>query len=85
MKYTDASGGQFTSWQPNCSLTQDLQDKYGVKDSNEFRRFLQQNAEKIIKDMAESASKCVDDIECKSCPVCKKALDWAPKASNDDL
>jgi len=73
MRFTDSSGRQFTSYQPNCSMNLDLQKKYMPNGNhNDFRYYLQQNAEKIIADLSKT------NESSKICPVCSKALDYKP-------
>lgn len=66
-----SDGRSFTSYQPSCQLNNNLKEKYKVKNSYEFRHFLQKNAIEIMKDN-------VPDMSCTLCPVCKSALDWSP-------
>ncbi len=70
-----ADGRQFTSYEPACLLHDFLHDKYAPKlNSNDFRNYLQQNAEKLQKDFAD----CTKQENCKFCPVCAQALDYKP-------
>lgn len=62
----------FTDYRPNCVLTNSLQQKAGIKDSNEFRKYLQQNALNIIK----SNKDCIPLKNCELCPVCKNVLQY---------
>jgi len=74
MKFVDASGrgvGEFYS--PNCSLNASLQQKYNTSDSHAFRYFLQQNAEKVMKDLQPN-----EDSKCKTCPVCQSSIEYKP-------
>ena len=48
MRYVMADGREFTSYEPSCSYYQYLRNKYAPKLSdNDFRFFLQKNAEKL--------------------------------------
>jgi len=76
-KFPMADGREFTNFLPSCELNNQIQKKYDVKDGHQYRYFLQQNAEKIIKDMAD----CANKQDCKMCPVCKSALEWKPDSS----
>lgn len=66
-----SDGREFTSYHAACNLNTWLQEKYNIKDSHQYRQFLQANAEKVMKDLAE----CDPKSECVLCPVCKLALD----------
>jgi hypothetical protein len=73
MKYSMADGRQFTSYEPACSLHDFLRNKYAPNlNNNEFRNYLQKNAEKLQKDFAD----CSKTADCQFCPVCKAALDY---------
>jgi len=72
-KFVMSDGRSFTSYQPSCQLNADLQEKYKVKNSHEFRYYLQKNAEAIMKDNISNSDKM-----CTLCPVCKSALEWKP-------
>lgn len=75
MRYVMADGREFTSYEPSCSYYQYLRNKYAPKLSdNDFRFFLQKNAEKLQKDFAD----CSKKQDCKFCPVCKAAIDYSP-------
>ena len=67
-----SDGRQFTNFQPACELNKMLQQKYEIKDSHAYRYFLQANAEKVMKDLAQCEA---TNPDCSVCPVCKAALD----------
>jgi hypothetical protein len=73
MRFIDASGRQFTDYNPNCELNRAIQRKNNITNSHEYRAFLQKNAEELMKNF----SKSVDTTEggCKFCPVCQAAMD----------
>lgn len=73
-KYTMSDKRVFTDYHPSCELNKLLQEKYNVKNSHEYRLFLQKNAEKIMKEF----SKNTNQEECKLCPVCGKAVEYKP-------
>jgi hypothetical protein len=64
-----ADGRAFTIYSPSCSLNQYYQQKYNLKDSNEYRQFLQKNADKLREEM----EKCLPKDDCDICPVCKRS------------
>jgi hypothetical protein len=73
MKYAMADG-RMTSYEPNCSLNLRVQQKYNIKGDNihDYRKFLQQNANQIIKDFDDNTGAC------KLCPVCQSSLTYKP-------
>lgn len=75
-KYVMSDGREFTDYTPSCALNQMLQRKYKVEDAHKYRYFLQQNAERVMKDLAD----CDTKRDCILCPVCKQALDYKPQA-----
>lgn len=68
-KFVMSDGRQFTDYNPACSLNDAIQKQNNIKNSHEYRRFLQTNAERLIKDIPQTLEKC------SICPVCQKALD----------
>lgn len=66
--------GVNTSYIPSCELNYNIQEKYNIKDTHDFRYFLQQNSEKIKQD---NDSKPIET--CKTCPVCSESLTYLPK------
>jgi len=74
-KFVMSDGRMFTDYQPSCDLNNYIQNKYQIKNSHEYRIFLQKNAEQIMKDMTQ----CNEGTECKICPICKEAIDYKPQ------
>jgi hypothetical protein len=72
-KYTMEDGRSFTSYVSNCALNEMLQKKYNIKNSHEFRYYLQANADTIKKDLYD-----IDGQVCEVCPICKKAMEYNP-------
>lgn len=66
-------GRVFTDYRPNCEINTSLQQKTGVKNSHEFRKYLQDNGEEIMKRNREANRQ-----DCSICPVCQMALDYKP-------
>ncbi len=73
-KYVMSDGRFTTSYQPACEFNQNIQKKYNVGSSHEYRYFLQQNAEKLIKELHVQAPDC----DARVCPECQKALSYKP-------
>ena len=73
MKYVMSDARVFTSYLPNCELNAVLQKQYGAKDLHAYRYFLQQNADKVMKDTS------IGTDDCKFCPVCEASLSYRPK------
>lgn len=73
-KYVMSDGRVFTDYNPSCSFNKMLQEKYKLKDSHEYRAFLQKNANTLIKEF----NKYDLEAPCRTCPVCQKALDYKP-------
>lgn len=71
-KFVSEDGRAFTDYNPNCELNNYIQKKYDIKNSHEYRAFLQANATKLMKDL------CTQKEDCKFCPVCKAALEYKP-------
>ena len=57
-------------YRPNCVITKSMKEKAGITDDNDFRKYLKNNAVKIITSNRE----CIPYKECSLCPTCKKAL-----------
>ena len=70
-KFVMSDGREFTDFQPSCTLNEMMQKKYNVNNSHEYRYYLQKNAEKVMKDLAD----CDTNRDCILCPVCKQSLD----------
>ena len=69
MKYTMADGRAFTRYISNSEYEQYIKKKYNIKSDYEYRLFLQQNGDKIMKEL----DKCDDDDKMclRHCPVCR--------------
>ena len=80
-KYTMEDQRAFTDYNPSCELNRKLQEKFNVKNSHEYRYYLQKNAENIIKQFSQESAK----PECEFCPVCKKALEYKPTGNNKQM
>lgn len=78
MKYTMSDGRIFTSYLPNCELNAALQKQYGTKDIHSYRNFLQQNADKVMKDTR------IGTADCKLCPVCQSSLSYKPNGDTSN-
>lgn len=73
-KYIMSDSRTFTNYQSSCIMEEFLQKKYNIKNSHDYRSFLQKNAEQIIKDLGDCDINKPD--ACKSlCPVCKTAVE----------
>jgi hypothetical protein len=73
-KYTMEDQRAFTDYHTSCDLNRMLQQQFKVKNSHEYRYYLQKNASDIMKQFSQSAAK----EECKLCPICGKALEYKP-------
>lgn len=73
-KFVMSDARAFTDYNPNCELNNALQKKYKISNSHQYRAFLQNNAEKVMQDLAG----CHEQPDCKICPVCKGAIDYKP-------
>ena len=69
-KYIISDGRQFTDYTPSCILNHNLQHKYNIKNSHDFRSFLQKNSTKVMNALAV----CDSEQSCSVCPVCKHSL-----------
>lgn len=58
-------GRAFTDYTPDCIMNQKIQEEYNVNDMSAYRKFLQNNAEKLMSDFQNKNTQ-------KACPVCKK-------------
>jgi len=72
MRFIDASGRQFTDYNPSCELNRAIQRKNNITNSHEYRAFLQKNADQLMQDFAKSVE---GEGGCKFCPVCQAAMD----------
>ena len=70
-RYSMADGREFTNYEPSCQLNKNLQSRYNVQNSHEYRYFLQQNGSKVMMDMIS----CVQQDDCLRCPVCQKKVE----------
>ena len=65
------SDGRFvTSYKPNCEINNAIQEKYNIKNSHDFRMFLQTNASTLMSEF----SKNIKNENCVMCPVCNSEL-----------
>lgn len=71
-KFVMSDAREFTDYNPNCDLNNLIKQKYKVDNVN-YRSFLQQNAEKLIKE-----SFVQGDKPCALCPVCKESVEYKP-------
>ena len=77
MKFTDSSGRSFTDYTSNCSMYDTLQKQYAPDSSqNDFRIYLQQNADVIMRDMANKNSNSDFTFQKSNvkCPVCNETV-----------
>ncbi len=70
-KFVMSDGREFTDYNASCILNNMLQKKYNLNNSHQFRQFLQQNAEKVMQDLAQ----CEPKRDCALCPVCRQAVE----------
>jgi hypothetical protein len=73
-KFVMSDARVFTDYNPNCELNNSIQNKYQIKNSHQYRNFLQKNADKIMMDNVKNAQQ----PDCKLCPVCKDAIEYKP-------
>lgn len=59
------------SYTPSCALNAQIQEKFNVGNSHNYRYFLQKNATQVMSHLAE----CENQANCAFCPVCKQALE----------
>lgn len=61
-----SDGRCFTSYTSNCELNKKMMREDNITNNNDYRRFLQENADSIIKKQSEI---CVTNAykECKNC------------------
>ncbi len=78
MKFTDSSGRFFTDYTTNCSMYDTLQKRYAPDSTqNDFRFYLQHNAEQIMKDMGNKGDNDYNfssSTKTKVCPVCLQKI-----------
>ena len=75
MKYTLQDGSAFTNYSSSCQINQDLQRAYGISGGDEYRHYLQMNAEKVMADIKMSVEKCA------SCPICSQSIAYKPNGN----
>lgn len=74
MKFTDSSGRFFTDYTSNCSMYDNLQKKYAPDSTqNNFRIYLQHNAENIMNEMANKENN-MNSTKTKVCPICSEKV-----------
>lgn len=76
MKFAMSDGRSFTDYATSCRLNKFLQEKYDIKDSHDYRYFLQSNAKVLMQEFTKAAG-----TECKVCPDCQKALEYKPQGN----
>lgn len=82
MRFVDHSARQFTSYQPSCEMYMNLQKQYAPNSTqNDFRYYLQANADQIMKDQAKLIEEFGADCLKKTCPICSASLDYKPKGN----
>lgn len=59
-----SDGRNFSSWNPACQINENLREKYGIKTNQQYRQFLMENADKIIKQNRVAA--------CNQCGACER-------------
>ena len=70
-KYAMSDSRAFTNYLPNCELNNSIQKNYNINNAQEYRHFLQKNADKLRSELFKCDSK---EEDCKFCPVCKEAI-----------
>ena len=70
-KFTMSDGRQFTDYNPSCELNKMIQEKFQIKDSHQYRQFLQNNTEDVKQYVNNLKEKVLD---CEICPVCNIAI-----------
>ena len=75
MKFTDSSGRFFTDYTSNCAMYDSLQKRYAPDSTqNDFRSYLQQNADKIMHDMANTHNENDFMFQNTKCPICNQNI-----------
>jgi predicted phosphoribosyltransferase len=72
-----SDGREFTDYNAACVLNEMIQKKFNIKNSHQYRQFLQTNSEEVKKVLAD----CHTQKECKKCPVCAAAIAYKPTGS----
>ena len=79
MRFVMSDKRAFTNYNDNCSMYMNLQNQYAPNSNqNDFRSYLQANAEQIMKDQAKLIEEFGADCSKKTCPICKSAIDYKP-------
>lgn len=65
-----SDGRSFTDYQPSSELNNLIQRRYAIQNSNDYRKFLQEQGQTLMKEFSESST----EQECLLCPVCKKPV-----------
>lgn len=71
-----ADSRPITDYRPSCDINSAIMNKYGIKDNNQFRKYLQNNGKAILAELAGQNS---PDL-CKECPVCKESVTFGETA-----
>ncbi len=71
-KYIMSDGREFTNYQTSYTLDKNIQEKYKISNSHEYRLFLQKNTDKIMRDLNQRQDQCI------VCPSCGEALKYSP-------
>tara|TARA_Y100000816_G_C25926587_1_gene483159 strand:+ start:586 stop:825 length:240 start_codon:yes stop_codon:yes gene_type:complete len=56
-----SDGRVFTTFIPNCKYNDMIKEKYKKMNNNEYRIFLQENAEKVMNDMKTMSMQNLND------------------------
>lgn len=70
-KYAMSDARMFTDYNPSCELNNHIRKKHNITGLHEYRAFLQNKAEDLMKEFAET----IGEQETKLCPVCKLAVE----------
>ena len=70
-KYAMSDSRAFTNYFRNFELNNSIQKNYNISSAQEYRYFLQKNADKLRSELFKCDSK---EEDCKFCPVCKEAI-----------
>ena len=82
MRFVMSDKRAFTSYNANCEMYNNLQKQYAPNSTqDDFRSYLQTNAEKIMKEQAKLMEEFGADCSKKSCPICHASLDYKPKGN----
>lgn len=66
-----SDGRQFTDYNPSCELNRMIQKHFDLKDTHDYRNFLQNKGDEVKKyvDSLKEGTK-----DCEFCPVCNEAI-----------